>query len=63
MNKLAFGAIIGAVTAVTAFVGTNVVIKTMAKTGGSISGLGYLALGEVVRPLRFAIRPFTADIK
>jgi len=59
-KKIALGAIIGATAAI---IGTNVVIKTMAKTGGSISGLGYLALGEVVRPLRFAIRPFTADIK
>jgi hypothetical protein len=41
-------------------VGTNVVLKTMKKSG-SISGTGYLIAGEFARPIDYAFRPFWVE--
>jgi hypothetical protein len=52
------GTILGVVGATAiAAVGTNVVLKTIQATGGSLAGLGFLLAGEVIRPARFALTP------
>lgn len=55
-SRILLGVIVGAI-------GTNVALKMLNKTGGTVAGLGYLLLPSVANGVSFLTKPFWADLE